>query len=145
MAPTVSSSLGAGSPGDRIEVRGLRVEAVHGVLEEEQARPQPFEVDLDMYLDTADAVATDDLATTADYAAAIEAVVAVLRGAPHRLVESLAGAIADAVLGDPTLSEVTVTVRKLRPPVAHEVTSTGVRIHRRRRGRGPDAAAGGKQ
>jgi len=145
MAPTVPSSPGAGSPRDRIEVRGLRVEAVHGVLEDERSRPQPFEVDLDMYLDTADAVATDSLATTADYGAAIDAVVAVLRGPPHRLVESLAGAIADAVLGDPKVSEVTVTVRKLRPPVPHEVSSTGVRIHRRRPDRGPGPAAGGKR
>jgi dihydroneopterin aldolase len=143
MERTVPSSPGADFAGDRIEVRGVRVEAVHGVLEDERARPQPFEVDLDMYLDTADAVATDDLATTADYGAAIDAVVAVLRGGPHRLVESLAGAIADAVLGDPKVAEVTVTVRKLRPPVPQEVTSTGVRIHRRRRDRDPGAAAPG--
>jgi dihydroneopterin aldolase len=141
----VPSSPGAGFARDRIEVRGLRVEGVHGVLEEERALPQPFEVDLDLYLDTAEAAATDDLATTADYAAAVDAVVAVLTGPPHRLVESLAGAIAAAVLADPKVAEVTVSVRKLRPPVAYEVTSTGVRIHRRRADRGPRRAAGGNR
>jgi 7,8-dihydroneopterin aldolase/epimerase/oxygenase len=120
-----------GFGGDRVEVRGLRVDGVHGVLEEERAGPQPFEVDLDLYLDTGEAAATDDLTTTADYAGAVDAAVAVVTGRPHRLLESLAGAIADVVLEDPRVVEVTVAIRKLRPPVPHQLTSAGVRIHRR--------------
>ncbi len=57
---------------------------------------------------------------------------AVVTGPPHRLLESLAGAVAEQVLADPRVEEVTVAVRKLRPPLAYEVASTGVRIHRRR-------------
>ncbi len=113
-------------------MRGLRVEGVHGVLEEERVRPQPFEVDLDLHLDTALAASTDDLAATADYAAAADAVVAVISGPPRRLLESLAGAVAERVLRDPRVEEVTVTVRKLHPPLPHAVASTAVRIHRRR-------------
>jgi dihydroneopterin aldolase len=120
--------------GDRIEVRGLRVDGVHGVREDERARPQPFEIDLDLYLDIAPAASTDDLAATADYGAAADAVVAVMTGPPQRLLESLAGAIAISVLDDPRVESVTVAIRKLRPPVPHEVASTGVRIHRRRPG-----------
>jgi dihydroneopterin aldolase len=117
---------------DRIEVRGLRVDGVHGVLEEEQDRSQPFEVDLDLYLDTGPAAAGDDLGATADYAAAVDAAVAVIAGPARRLLESLAGAIAERLLEDPHVEAVTVVVRKLRPPLTPEVTSTGVRIHRRR-------------
>jgi 7,8-dihydroneopterin aldolase/epimerase/oxygenase len=117
---------------DRIEVRGLRVEAVHGVLESERARPQPFEMDLDLYLDMDAATQTDDLAQTADYGRAVDAAVAVLRGPSRRLLESLAGAVADAVLDDQRVDEVAVTVRKLRPPLPHDVVSTGVRVRRRR-------------
>ncbi len=117
---------------DRIEVRGLRVDGIHGVLEEEQLRPQPFEVDLDLYLDTAQAASSDDLATTADYGAAVDVAVTVITGPPQRLLESLAGAIAEGVLEDRRVEAVTVVVRKLSPPLAPPVTSTGVRIHRRR-------------
>jgi dihydroneopterin aldolase len=117
---------------DRIEVRGLRVDGIHGVLEEEQLRPQPFEVDLDLYLDMAPAASSDDLATTADYGAAVDVAVTVITGPPHRLLESLAGAIAEGVLEDRGVDAVTVVVRKLSPPLAPPVTSTGVRIHRRR-------------
>jgi dihydroneopterin aldolase len=118
--------------GDRIEVRGLRLDGVHGVLEEERRTPQPFEVDLDLYLDTAVAGDSDELADSADYAAAVDAAVAVVSGAPHHLLESLAAAVAAEVLDDPRIDAVTVVVRKLRPPLAHPVASTGVRIHRRR-------------
>jgi dihydroneopterin aldolase len=117
---------------DRIEVRGLRVDGVHGVLDEEQHHPQPFEIDLDLYLDLDPAATRDALDATADYGAAVEAAASVVLGPPRQLLETLAGAIADVVLEDPRIDGVTVAIRKLRPPVSADVTSTGVRIHRRR-------------
>ena len=118
--------------GDRIEIRGLVAEAVHGVAETERHAPQPFEVDLDLHLDLGPAGAADDLSATADYAAAVSAVMAVLRG-PHRsLLETLAEEMATAVLADPRVEAVTVAVRKLAPPVPERIRSAGVRITRRR-------------
>lgn len=117
---------------DRIEVRGLRLMAVHGLLEEERTAPQPFEIDLDLFLDTAAAGRADDIGATADYAAAVDAAVEVLAGPPRLLLESLAEAVAAAVLEDRRVDAVTVGVRKLAPPVAHEVASAGVRITRAR-------------
>lgn len=119
-------------PGDRIEIRGLVVDAVHGVHEDERAAPQPFEVDLDLEVDTAGAAAGDALDATADYALAVRAASAVLLGPPRRLLETLAEEIADAVLADPVVAAVTVAVRKLRPPVPERLASAGVRITRRR-------------
>ena len=118
---------------DCVEIRGLRVEAVHGVGEAERRNPQPFEVDLDLYLadDGAESRA-DDLAVTADYAAAIEVAAQVLEGPPRHLLETLAEEVAAAVLADPHLSAVTVWVRKLHPPVPRDLRSAAVRITRRR-------------
>jgi dihydroneopterin aldolase len=118
--------------GDRIEIRGLRLLGAHGLLPEERARLQPFEVDLDLELDMEAAVASDALADTADYGAVIEATAQVVGGPRHDLLESLAGAIAEAVLDEGRAKAVTVAVRKLRPPVAHHVQSTGVRLTRTR-------------
>jgi dihydroneopterin aldolase len=118
--------------GDRIEIRGLRLLGVHGLLPEERTRSQPFELDLDLEVEMAAAVASDDLADTVDYGAVIKAASAIVAGPPHDLLESLAGAIADAVLGHAQVVSVTVTVRKLEPPVAEQVTSTGVRLTRSR-------------
>ena len=119
---------------DRIEVRGLRVDGVHGVLEEEQhpapalrGRPRP-------YLDTGPGAASDDLAATADYGAAVDAGGGGHRGPPHRLLESLAGAIAELVLDDARVEAVTVVVRKLAPAVgaAGDLDRGARHPHRRR-------------
>jgi 7,8-dihydroneopterin aldolase/epimerase/oxygenase len=118
--------------GDRIEIRALRLTGVHGLLPEERSRPQPFEVDLDLEVDMDRAAASDDLGDTADYGAVLGAVAAVVAGPPHDLLESLAGAVAAAVLEDAHVTSVTVTVRKVRPPVPFDVDSTGVRLTRAR-------------
>ncbi len=125
-------TAGPGTAGDRIEIRGLLGDAVHGVDEEERRSPQPFEIDLDLHLDVSAAAAGDALAYTADYHVAVSAAGAVMAGPPRALLETLAEEIAAAVLADPRLEAVTVAVRKLRPPVPERLGSAGVRITRRR-------------
>jgi dihydroneopterin aldolase len=50
-----------------------------------------------------------------------------------QLLEALAGRLADALLiTDSRLEAVEVTVRKVRPPLALHVASTGVRVLRSR-------------
>ena len=121
-------------PPDVIELRGLRFVAAHGALQEERERAQPFEVDLDLHADLREAGRTDDLGRTVDYASVCEAVRAVVEGAHVELLETLAERVAEQVLevAGLTASAVTVWVRKLRPPVAFELTSVAVRAHRTR-------------
>lgn len=129
----MSASAGPGDAGgDRVEIRGLRVEAVHGVGEQERSSPQPFELDLDLYLRQSAAAAHDELGRTADYARALDAVRDVLAGPPRQLLETLAEEVAAAVLADEAVAAVTVAVRKLAPPVPQTLASAGVRITRRR-------------
>ena len=118
---------------DRIELRGLRVLGTHGVLPEERRRAQPFEVDLDLFLDLTAAGASDDLADTVDYGAVATAIQATVAGPHVDLLEHLAQRLAAAALTTaPYATAVTVTVRKTRPPVPVELASAGVTIHRRR-------------
>ncbi len=122
-------------PPDRIELRGMRAVGTHGLLAEEQARAQPFEVDLDVQIDLRAAGRSDDLADTADYAAVGSAALAVIAG-PHvdlleRLAELIARAATTAVRSTGLVATaVSVTVRKVRPPVPFEMESVGVTIHR---------------
>jgi dihydroneopterin aldolase len=115
---------------DHIELRGLWVMGVHGVLPEEQTRAQPFEVDLDVEADLSVAGASDDVADTIDYGAISELVARVVGEERYQLLERLAERIAEAVLADPRVVSVTVAVRKLRPPVPVDLSTAGVRITR---------------
>ena len=117
---------------DLIQLRGLRALGVHGVLAQERDAAQPFEVDLDVEIDLRPAGASDDLADTLDYGALALGAVAVVEGERYALIERLAERIAGTVLADHRVRSVTVTVRKLRPPVPVDLDTAGVRISRGR-------------
>ncbi len=119
---------------DHILIAGLRELGVHGVLPEERTRAQPFEVDLDLSVDLAAAGASDALDDTVDYGTLSERVRAIVSGDSCLLIERLAAHIANAALDDPRVVEVSVTVKKLRPPVPVHVDHVAVRIHRDRGG-----------
>ncbi len=113
---------------DRIEVRGLRVSVVVGVLEHERHREQPVEMDLDLERSLERAAQLDDVAATTDYGAVLALAARVARAGHFQLLEALADHVARAVLAsDDALEAVTVTARKLRPPVAEDVATVGVR------------------
>lgn len=118
---------------DVIELRGLRVVGICGALPEERERAQPLEIDLDVEADLAPSGRTDALDDTIDYGALCDVVAGVVADGTPQLLEHLAAVIADAVLAvDDRIAAVTVGVRKLRPPVPHQLSTAGVRIERRR-------------
>jgi dihydroneopterin aldolase len=105
---------------DRLELRGMRFSARHGVHPEEKERPQPFEVDVVLYADLRAGAATDDLAATTDYGALFDIVSRIVDGPSFNLIEGLAEAVAQAVLEatDPALVDgVEVRVRKPEAPL----------------------------
>ena len=104
----------------------------HGVLAEEQERAQPFEVDLDVETDLSAAGRSDDLTKTVDYGSLAELVAGIVGTGHVSLLETLAERIAAAVLAEAAVDRVTVTVRKLRPPVPVDLATAGVRVTRSR-------------
>jgi dihydroneopterin aldolase len=118
---------------DTIELRGLRLVGSVGALPEERERRQPLEIDLDLVVDLAVAGASDDLGDTVDYGLVCQRVEELVVGGSHTvLLEALAEKIAKRVLGlDARISGVTVSVKKLRPPVPQDLATSGVRITRR--------------
>jgi dihydroneopterin aldolase len=119
--------------GDRIEIRDMRVVGTHGVLPEERERAQPFSLDIVAWVDLLAAQHSDDLSDTVDYGALAQVAADVVARQSYRLLEALAGRLAEALLiTDKRLRAVEVTVRKLRPPLALDVASTGVRVLRSR-------------
>jgi dihydroneopterin aldolase / 2-amino-4-hydroxy-6-hydroxymethyldihydropteridine diphosphokinase len=118
---------------DRIEVRGLVVTTVVGVLPHERTIAQPLQIDIDLHVDLRDAGRTDDLSDTADYGDVAERVAAIVRESKDALLERLVDRIAEMLVAIDRVDSVDVTVTKLRPPIPEQLDSTAVRIHRSRR------------
>lgn len=119
--------------GTWIELRGLRVLGRCGADAAERSEPQPLEIDLDVAADLTQASRSDDLADTVDYGPLCDAMAAAVEGEPVALLEHLARRVADAVLSaDGRIAAVTVVLRKLRPPVPHDLASAGIRLTRLR-------------
>ena len=121
---------------DRIELRGLTVRGHHGVFEQERRDGQDFVVDITVWIDLDRAAHTDDLADTLDYAELARRAYAVVAGPPRKLIETLAGAIADDVMGDERAHAVEVVVHKPAAPMPFEFTDVAVVARRSRRGGG---------
>ena len=117
---------------DQIAVLGMRFLGRHGVRLEERMEPQPFEVDLILELDLSRPSRSDELGDTVDYSAAFETVRGVVEGQSFRLVEALAGAIADAILAAHAVEAVGVRVRKPKAPLPGPFDTVEVRLTRRR-------------
>tara|TARA_Y100000768_G_scaffold32113_1_gene21131 strand:- start:11636 stop:12013 length:378 start_codon:yes stop_codon:yes gene_type:complete len=118
--------------GDCIQLRGLRVVCIVGVLPEERERPQPLEIDIDIYSDLSAAGHSDDLKDTIDYGAAAQSVAETCLSSQAQLLEHLAQLIADDLLKPVQVTAVDVTIKKLRPPIPLDISFTAVQVVRRR-------------
>ena len=119
---------------DRISLINMRFDGRHGVLEEERAQPQPFEVDVELSLDLSVAGISDDLSRTVDYRGAFEIVRDTIEGPSRQLIESLAEMIASRLLIEFAavgVGEVLVRVRKPNVNLPGALDSASVEITRR--------------
>ncbi|MGW2325604.1 dihydroneopterin aldolase [Streptomyces sp. NPDC001700] len=117
---------------DRVALRGLRAHGHHGVFAQEREEGQTFVVDLVLGLDTRPAAADDDLTKTVHYGVVAEEVVAVVRGEPVELIETLAERIADTCLKHDVVREVEVVVHKPQAPITVPFDDVTITITRSR-------------
>ena len=96
------------------------------------ATPQPFEVDIELFLDLQPAGIDDDLAKTVDYGRVHEIVARIVETASFRLLEAIAEAIATEILAQLPVDEVGVTVRKPAVQLGGPLDHAAVEIRRRR-------------
>jgi dihydroneopterin aldolase len=126
---------------DRITLTGLELFGHHGVYPAEKRDGQRFVVDMTVWLDLTDAVATDDLARTANYGALADLAARVVTGPSRDLIETVAGEIADEVMRGYPVHAVEVTVHKPSAPIPRTFADVSVTIRRsiRREGARPPA------
>jgi dihydroneopterin aldolase len=118
---------------DSIRINGIKAFGYHGVFPEESKNGQDFLVDVELILDLDQASITDDLADTVDYGVICNLVVAAITGTPFKLIEKLAGVIADEILATASLVEIAlVTVHKPSAPVSVITSDINVMVIRTR-------------
>ncbi|MDD4239362.1 MAG: dihydroneopterin aldolase [Desulfotomaculaceae bacterium] len=117
---------------DKIILQGMEFYGYHGVLPEERSLGQRFIVDLELELELRPAGESDDLELTINYARVFELVESVVRDNPRRLIESVAEAIAAAVLEQFPVTASTVRVKKPQAPVPGHFAWMAVEIRRTR-------------
>jgi dihydroneopterin aldolase len=130
---------------DRIELRGLKVRGNHGVFQHERRDGQDFVVDVTVWIDLAQAAASDSLADTYDYGVLAQRAAAIVGGPSRNLIETVAGEIADDVITDQRVHAVEVVVHKPNAPIPLTFSDVAVVARRSRRGgRGQIVPLGGQ-
>ncbi len=117
--------------GDAVFVRGLEFEGNHGYYEEERRTKRRFRVDVELSADLGAASQSDALADTIDYFDICSIVCDVGTNQTFKLLEKLAGRIAERIHEKAPRSDVTVEIEKLAPPCPGVPQCCGVRVHRR--------------
>lgn len=115
---------------DRITVHGIEVWAHHGVGSGERENGQPFVVHVTLEVDLSEAVASDDLTDTVDYAEVAAEVASIAGEGPHDLIEKVAGDVAQALLRRPRVRAAEVTVEKPHAPLPVPAAGVSVTIRR---------------
>lgn len=97
---------------DKIFIERLAVRGKHGVSDAERSREQEFLLDIAIDFDTRAAAKSDDLADTVDYNFFRDNVREVVGGRSLHLLEKLADAVAQRILTNERVKNISVTIRK---------------------------------
>lgn len=121
---------------DRIFIEGIKFHGYHGLMRMEREVGVRLSVDVELALDLAAAGRSDNVRQTLDYREVHRTVIELGRGTSHRLLESYATAVIDALLAKFPVEAVTVRVRKETPVLDGIVDAVGVEMTRERRAAG---------
>ena len=114
---------------DRVFIEGLSVAGKHGVQEHERRIEQEFVLDISATFDARKAAGTDKIDDTVDYVRFRDIVREIIENETHYLNEKIAQKIADRILEDERIVEVTIAIRK---PAVLPSGVPGISITRRR-------------
>ena len=113
---------------DVVFVKGLKVEAIIGVYEWERAITQPLLIDIAMETDISRAAVSDDVSDALNYKEVCDDVSAWCQAIKAKLLEHLAGQIADKLLEKYSCHKITLSIAK--PTAIEQADAVGVQITR---------------
>jgi dihydroneopterin aldolase len=111
-----------------IELKEIRFYAYHGVMEQERLVGNQFVVDVLLTVPLEEAMRSDDLNDTINYARVYEVIQSEMT-IPSNLLEHVAGRILSALKRTfPQLTAIELKVSKLNPPMGGEIESASVKV-----------------
>jgi len=113
---------------DSVFIEGIRFHGFHGLTRLEREIGVRYAVDVTMQASLDNAVRSDRIADTVDYRRVHQRILEIGRAESFRLIETLAGRIAEALLDEFPVSEVRVRVRKETPVLDGIVDAVGVEM-----------------
>lgn len=112
----------------KIFVDNMRFRACHGVLPQEKVTGGDFLVSVSASYPLAEAVESDDVATTLNYAQ-VYGIVKREMSQPSALIEHVAGRIGASLLRElPGIEDLRVKVVKVNPPMGADCDGAGVEL-----------------
>ncbi len=107
----------------------LHFHAYHGVLPQERRVGNDYTVDLKIKYDVSEALTSDDVHDTLNYAEVFQ-LVSQEMAVPSDLVERVAGRISDRLFRRfPAIEGVDLKIIKLNPPMGSDGEGAGVEVH----------------
>jgi dihydroneopterin aldolase len=117
---------------DRIFIEGIKFHGYHGLTRMERQVGVRLSVDVSLELDLYPAGRGDNVRQALDYRKVHKRVIDIGRASSHRLLESYAVALLDALFQEFPVERITVRVRKETPVLDGIVDSVGVELSRTR-------------
>ena len=112
----------------KIYLDDMRFYAYHGVMEQERVVGGEYSVSLTVEADLTEAVRTDDVADTINYAAVYEIVKREMT-VPSKLLEHVAGRIGQRAMETfERITTLTIKVTKLNPPMGADCKGASVEL-----------------
>jgi dihydroneopterin aldolase len=115
-------------PAVTVEIVGLSVYTHHGVGEAEREVGQRLIFDVEFELAECDALVTDRVEDTVDYADVCQQVYLAAQERSYRTLERLCSAVADRLIDRYGAESVTVRAAKPEPPIALPVEEVAVEV-----------------
>ena len=113
---------------DIIQIAGLEITAIVGILEAERVKEQKILLDLEIHTDIRPAARSKVIGDTVDYSYLAKEAERIIRNGKYLLLETLAENVCDYCLKQPRVSSVDLSVKK--PDALSKAEFVGVRIHR---------------
>lgn len=110
-----------------IILKGVRIYAYHGVLEQERKVGAYFTIDLKILTDFSRAMETDELDGTISYADVYD-VVKQEMAVPSKLLEHVGGRIISSLRARFKLNKVYLRIMKENPPMGADLQAAGIEI-----------------